>query len=412
MFHIVQSINRQKIQRIAAMNMVFFILYLQGCTTTRSYHPLPAHLENKAEIPGFHNIRGWADEHSKSLEKSVLLSAAQEKAHNHGQLKPQINSLVLSGGGKDGAFGAGFLCGWSKTGTRPQFKVVTGISTGALMAPYAFLGPEYDPQLKKVYTTVSDKDIYKPRSIFANLLGLGNIIPTTSLTDNKPIVQLIKRSVDASMLQKIAAEHAKGRRLFVGTTQFNAQRLVIWDMGAIASSKSPQALALFRKILVASSALPVLFPPQYFSVVAEGKMYTEMHVDGGVESEAIYSENAIIPHQIRKILKIRKPEHKLYIIRNGKVSPQWTGVKRKLDSMIITTLDSLIKSQGISDLYRLYTYSLRDGIDYNLAYIPQDFAIEAETPFDKEYMNKLFLRGYVLGKSGYKWKKHPPNYTP
>ena len=187
-------------------------------------------------------------------------------------------------------------------------------------------------------------------------------------------------------------------------------------MGAIASNKSPKALALFRKILIASAAIPVIFPPEYFSVQAAGKTYIEMHVDGGVEAEAIYSENAVLPHNIRlseaNLLKGHKRPHKLYVILNGKMSPQWTDVKQKFEETIILTIKSFIKSQGKSDLFRLYTYAKRDGIDYNLAYVPADFTQEPKTLFDKKYMNNLFSLGYRLGSSDYKWNKYPPDYTP
>ncbi|MFI4919976.1 MAG: patatin-like phospholipase family protein [Legionellales bacterium] len=419
MFKVFFTINHAiaaRIRIVSFISLIMVILFLQGCARTESYNPLPAKLENQVEVPGFHDVRGWGDEHSKSLQKSISLAAKQEMAHNHGRLKSEINSLVLSGGGRDGAFGAGLLCGWSKTGKRPQFKVVTGISTGALIAPYAFLGPEYDNQLKKAYTTISDKDIYHKYSNLEILLSLANLFPAVSLADNKPLIKLIEKSIDQNLLNKIASEHLKGRRLFVGTTQFNAQRLVIWDMGAIAASKSSQAVSLFRKVLLASASLPASCPPQYFTVKAKGKMYNEMHVDGGIESQAIFSENAILPHKIleseAKNLKGHKRTHHLYVIRNRKISPEWQNVKPQLKSIIFHAIDSLTKSQGIGDLFRIYTYVKRDNIDYNLAYIPRDFSIEAKTEFDNQYMNSLFARGYAMGRAGYAWNKYPPDYTP
>ena len=188
-------------------------------------------------------------------------SLEQEKAANHGKLEPVIYGLALSGGGQDGAFGAGILCGWTEAGTRPQFKLVTGISTGALMAPFAFLGPAYDHVLKEAYTTISDKDVYKAHKPLAILLSLVNIKPLPALTENKPMEELVARLVDDKVLAEVAREHRKGRRLLIGTTQMDAQRLVIWNMGAIANSGNPQALALFRKIMVASASIPAFFPP-------------------------------------------------------------------------------------------------------------------------------------------------------
>lgn len=389
------------------------LLLLQGCGTMKRYQPPPSAVENKIQVPGFHDIRAWADEYSPSLEKSAVVALQQEKAANHGSYQPTLNALALSGGGSDGAFGAGFLCGWSKTGTRPMFKLVTGISTGSLIAPYAFLGPTYDERLKRVYTTISDDKIYKRYSlvtIFMSVIGLDSL---SSMADNAPLSELIKKEIDADMLKKIAIEHRKGRRLLVGTTQFNAQRLVIWNMGEIATVGTPEALALFQKILLASAAIPVTFPPQYFKVVAEGKLYEEMHVDGGMEAQVMLYENAILPFAQagKNQNRIDRPR-RLYIIRNEKIYPEWENVKPILKYMAVRSIDSLTKSQGIGDLYRLYTYSQRDNIEYNLIYIPANFNEREKTPFDNHYMRKVFALGYRLGRSNKAWQHYPPDYDP
>lgn len=225
-------------------------LMLQGCASLGHYNALPANLEDQAQIPGLPDVRDWADAPSKILLKSALESLEQEKAANHGKLEPVVYGLALSGGGGDGAFGAGLLCGWSEAGTRPTFKLVTGISTGALISPFAFLGPAYDHRLKEAYTTISDKDIYTGHNAMAILLSVANVRPLPSMASTKPLVKLLEKLIDARMLEDIAAEHLKGRRLIVGTTQLDAQRLVIWDMGAIAASNYPHKLELDRKSVV------------------------------------------------------------------------------------------------------------------------------------------------------------------
>jgi predicted acylesterase/phospholipase RssA len=174
---------------------------------------------------------------------------------------PTVDILAISGGGADGAFGAGLLCGWTKHGDRPRFKLVTGVSTGSLIAPFAFLGPEYDARLKEVYTTISTKNIYQVRSLL-------KMLRSDSIADTWPLAELAAKSMDDDLLRAIAAEHQKGRRLFVGTTNLDAQRLVIWDMGAIAAIGTPEAFKLFRRILLASAAIPVMFPPIYLEVEA------------------------------------------------------------------------------------------------------------------------------------------------
>lgn len=399
-------------QGLRIILLLLLPLVIQGCSSVGAYHPLPQNLEDQVQIAGFPNVRGWGDERSPALEKSALESIKQELAANHGKLPINVNALALSGGGADGAFGAGVLCGWTKAGTRPNFKIVTGISTGSLMAPFAFLGPEYDDRLKEAYTTISDNDVYKRYSIFSIILSLANIKPSPSLADNKPLAKLIAEWIDADMLKKIAAEHAKGRRLIMGSTQLDAQRLVIWDMGAIATRGTPEALALFRKVMLASSSLPATFPPQYFDVLAQDKKFTEMHVDGGVETQVMLFQNALVPFsRTGTVLKGRKRVRNLYIIRNLKTTPEWEYVKPQLKHIAIRSINTLVKTQGIGDLFQLYAYSIRDGFNYNLAYIPEDFTTQAKTMFDKEYMNKLFMIGYKIGVSHHPWQHVPPLFT-
>lgn len=344
------------------------------------------------------------------MELSASQSLKQLLKANNGSMPRQINALAISGGGADGAFGAGLLYGWSKTGKRPVFHLVSGISTGALMAPFAFLGSSYDEQLKKVYTTLSDEKIYYLNNPFSVVLSYISPILNPSIASNAPMKQQMKRIVNQQMLKDIAKEHLKGRRLFIGTTQLNAQRLVIWDIGAIAASGNPEALNLVHKILLASSALPGIFPPQYFQVMADGKKYKEMHVDGGVETQVMLYEKAIIPFAKIYVDQKRNMIKRLYIIRNRKVAPEWEQVKPRLHYILGRVIFTLTKTQGIGDLYRLYAYTLRDHIDYNLAYIPANFSSEAKTPFDGSYMNKLFKIGESLGEKGYKWKKYPPGF--
>jgi len=389
------------------------LLLTQGCSkmAPHPYNPLPQQLENQAQMPGFNDVRAWGDSYSSNLQNSATLSIRQEQAAHHGKLPVEMDGLALSGGGQDGAFGAGLLCGWTKSGTRPQFKLVTGISTGALIAPFAFLGPAYDAQLKIAYTTLSDRNIYTPHNPVLILLALLNLKSLPSLAKNTQLIELIEKMLDENMLKQIAAEHRKGRRLIIGTTQFNAQRLVLWDMGAIATRGTPEALQLFRKILLASASIPVTFPPQYFKVIAGGKTFDEMHVDGGVESEVILFESAIRPFAQNEGFNKHR-SRKLYIIRNQRVSPQWQYVNPEIKYMALRAISSLTKSQGIGDLYRLYADAKRDGIDYNLAYIPLDFTLMPKSSYDTVYMNQLFDKGYELGRKGYDWKKYPPDFQP
>jgi predicted acylesterase/phospholipase RssA len=384
------------------------VLLLSACTSSGLYTALPRKLENNASIVGYKNIRAWGDSYSENMELSAQQSMKQMVKANNGHLPSVLNSLALSGGGADGAFGAGLLYGWSKTGKRPTFHLVSGISTGALMAPFAFLGSKYDSQLKMLYTTLSDEQIYVLNNPLSIIFSYIKPVLKPSIASNAPMKKLMEKMLNQEMLDDIGKEHLKGRRLFIGTTQLNAERLVIWDIGAIALSKNPDALNLVHKILLASSALPGIFPPQYFSVTAQNKLFQEMHVDGGVETQVMLYEKAIAPFAKIYLHHNQAIKKKLYIIRNRKVSPEWENVKPRLHYMLGRVIFTLTKSQGVGDLYRLYTYTIRDNIDYNLAYIPSQFNLQAQTPFDDKYMKKLFAVGERLGKKGYSWKKYPP----
>jgi predicted acylesterase/phospholipase RssA len=333
-------------------------------------------------------------------------------------LKKPVAFLVLSGGGENGAFGAGVLCGWTAAGNRPTFKLVTGISTGALLAPFAFLGSDYDTQLKEVYTTVTDKDIYTKKSILTAYWR-------ESVYDTKPLADTIAKFIDEKVLAAVAEEYRRGRILLVGTTQLDAQRLVIWDMGAIASSEDPGALELFRKVLLASASMPAVFPPVYIDVTAGGNEYEEMHVDGGTVTEMMLYEEAIKPmtkhvkavqsfvENKELLMSLKNRQRSLYIIRNDLVTPEWDDVKARLGNIAGRAISTLVKTHGEGDLYRIYVLALRDKIDYNLASIPKEVGADTgEGMFNLDFMQKLFNLGYEMAKNGYPWDKYPPGYQP
>jgi predicted acylesterase/phospholipase RssA len=384
---------------------------LQGCMALHVRHPVPEPLLDQVKVDDLSGIRAWGDEYSESLEQSGIDSIKQEMAANHGKLAPEADYLALSGGGGDGAFGAGILCGWTEAGNRPQFKLVTGISTGALIAPFAFLGPEYDAKLKKAYTTISDKDIYKVPGKLTLLLNLGRI---ESVANTEPLAELLTHLIDDNMIQAIAAEHNKGRRLLMGTTQLDAQRQVIWNMGAIAASGHPDAPKLFRQILRASASIPVAFNPVYFKVKAGGQEYDEMHVDGGVRAEVMLYEQALnlftAMKKLRHVMHVRP--RKLYINRNAQVGPEYESVKPHIGDIGTRAISSRTKYQGVGDLFRIYVMAQRDGLDYHLACIPLDFHPKRKSEFDTKYMNEEFNLAYNLARSGYKWSKYPPGYEP
>jgi predicted acylesterase/phospholipase RssA len=386
-----------------------FLLLLQGCAAPQRLAAVPKDQEAAVEtVSGMTDVRYWEDNdldverlwqdrvvaHKRETE---LLAAAGHK----GRLPPAY-FLAISGGGEDGAFGAGLLNGWTEAGTRPEFMLVTGVSTGALTAPFAFLGPAYDEQLKDVYTTISSKDVLEERGMLALLFD-------DALADNAPLQNLVAKYMTADLLKAIAAEHAKGRMLLIGTTDLDARRPVIWNIGKIAENGGPQALELVRKILVASAAIPGAFPPMMIDVEVNGKHYQEMHVDGGASRQVFVYPPKLQLAKLSKEAGIER-ERKLFVIRNARLDPDWADTKRQFVTIAQRAVSSLIQTQGVGDLYRIYATAQQDKIDFNLAYIPPTFNVQLTEPFDQRYMRELFRAGYELGRSGYAWAKAPPGH--
>jgi predicted acylesterase/phospholipase RssA len=348
-------------------------------------------------------IRYWGDTLPPNADAMVKEKWAQVRANRPQFLakgRPTVNMLAISGGGSDGAFGAGLIAGWTASGKRPEFDVVTGVSTGALTAPFVFLGPRYDAALKDVYTQSTTADIADAQPVRGLLGG-------DALASNAPLAKVIASYVTPEFLAEVAAEYRKGRRLLIGTTNLDAQRPVIWDMGQIAAIGTPEALDLFRKVLLSSAAIPAVFPPGFISVDADGSIYDEMHVDGGATREVFLLPTQFMASKIDPTIGVH-PIRRVYIIRNGRVAPEWKAVKARTLSIAGRAVSTLIKNQGIGDLYELYEFSKRNGADYNLAVIPGDFPDTSTSAFDPKYMTALFDKGFSLAEAGYAWKKVPP----
>jgi patatin-like phospholipase/acyl hydrolase len=309
---------------------------------------------------------------------------------------PPAHYLAISGGGDNGAYGAGLLNGWTETGGRPQFKAVTGVSTGALIAPFAFLGPSYDPVLREVYTTINAERVYRARGLSAALFD-------DAMTDTTPLAEFIAKFADAKLVEAIAAEYGKGRMLLIGTTNLDAQRPVIWNIGAIAASGHPQALQLVRQILRASSAIPGLFQPVLIEVEVDGKKYQELHVDGGAIAQLFLYPPSI---ELREV-GVRRERH-AYVIRNARLDPDYAVSQRRTISIAGRAINTMLAASGLNDVLRVYFTTKRDGVDYNLAYIGADFDTLKPGEFDQGYMRALFDYGYRQAKAGVEWHKTPP----
>lgn len=302
--------------------------------------------------------------------------------------------LALSSGGADGAFGAGVLVGWSESGKRPQFDVVTGVSTGALMAVLAFLGPEYDHLLEELYTSVSNKDIFIKK-------GFGAAF-SDSLYDYTPLKKQIERVVDEQLLAAVAAEHAKGRRLYVATTNLDAGELVIWDMGDIANGGRSNPLQHFQKVLRASAAVPGFFPPVYIKP-QRGIQLRQSHVDGGVKAPILVDDAMLVSKSKRR---------ELYMVVNGNTARYNASkpVSSKLADIARKSISELMRQLMEETVYRGYVAATNSGAKYRLTAIPDNIPLSDEgLDFDRERMKKLFAIGRKIGQQGPDhWRKLPP----
>jgi hypothetical protein len=388
---------------LLAAALVLLFLFLQQRAMPVRHHAVPHDLEVTANVVGFADkVRYFPRDPGdiKLITKEFVDSWEKEKSNLHRQDLPPTSYLAISGGGDNGAFTAGFLNGWTKAGTRPQFKLVTGVSTGALIAPFAFLGPAYDGALKSLYVNVSPKDIVTERAYYSILLK-------DAMNDSTPLWQLLRVHVTQDMVDAIAGEYAKGRLLFLATTNLDARRPVIWNVTKIAASRQPGALDLIRKIMLASASIPGAFPPVMFNVEANGKTFEEMHVDGSTTAQ-------VFVYWLGVQLKTAAEEHgaqrerKIYVLCNARLDPEWSEVDRRTLPITFKAIATLIEYHVIGDLQRIYDVTKRDGTDFNLAYIPETFAVPHTTQFDTAYMRQLYSFGFEEAAAGYQWVKRPP----
>ncbi len=373
-----------------------------ACSENNKLAAVPGEKIDIVQIPSIPNARFWGD--VPLSEEFIQTHSPEEIISIYPELfnKPH-EYLTISGGGPNGAFGAGLLAGWTESGNRPEFEIVTGVSTGALIAPFAFLGSAYDDQLKEVYTSISESDISRNR-------GILELIFSDSMKSSEPLRSLIARYINHSVLEKLKEEYNAGRRLYIVTTNLDAERPVIWDITAIAASNSDNRLDLIRDVLLASASVPAVFPPVYIEVEAQGERYHEMHVDGGASAQVFFYPAFL--EWGEAILQDLVIHHnpKIYVILNSRLSPEYKEVESKILPIAEHSLRSIIRNQAQSELYRIYYYSRRDGLDYNLAYIPNSFDAGVKEQFDPEYMRRIYNLGFDMASSGYPWEKQPPAF--
>ena len=381
-------------------------LVAAGCAAKLVRTPVPVSLVDQAAIAYAPNVRYWGDALPKNIRQAFALSDQQTRKlrphlYKNGR-RQAVKFLAISGGGSHGAFGAGLLVGWTASGRRPEFDLVTGVSTGALSAPFAFLGPRYDRQLREIYTRYGTEQLIQ-KQVIAGLLG------GAAIADNSKLAGVIASYVDRRLLGAIAREHKRGRRLLISTTNIDAERPVVWDMGRIAEQNNNRSLKLFRKILLASAAIPAVFPPVVINVTAGGRKLQELHVDGGTTGQVFFLPPQLLIENIVRDSKRRRPKTaELYIIMNGSLSPKFQAVQARTTDIASRSLWTIMKQQAIGDLYKLYVEARNNRIKYHQASIPDRFTLVSKEPFDLKYMKALFSFGAELGKRGYQWARLPP----
>lgn len=337
-----------------------------------------------ASVPDFPDARVWADDPNIASRYASINTR-------------QPAMLALSGGGADGAFGAGFLNGWTARGTRPQFVVVTGASAGALIAPFAFLGSGYDEMLRSVFANGDMENFLQFRGV-SGLFGTG-------LFKAEPLKGLIAKYVDSNLLDAVASEYRAGRRLFIVTTDLDSQRTSIWDMGRIAASGQPGALELFRKVMEASASVPGVFSPVLIDVEGNGKRFAEMHVDGGVTANILVMPEAVL--LAKKPIFPTNVRPRIYAILNGKLGPDFEVVKPRTLQIAVRAFATSVRSNTRNTLLASYEFIRRRGWEMSLAAIDDSFPNQEKPGFDTGYMRGLFEYGYERGRSGQMWQRSP-----
>jgi hypothetical protein len=360
------------------------VLMLGGCVSTRriDFHPTQA---AEARVPGFAGVRVNVDGRDEvELLNDVLRTVPAYKG--------SVNVLTLSGGGADGAFGAGELVGWSATGRRPMFQVVSGASVGALVSPFAFLGPDWDPQLKAAFTRVGARQFLVAR-------GVQSLI-TPGFFSGQPLADLVESFATPDMLAAVAQEYAKGRRLYVLTTNLDTERTVMWDMGAIAAHGGADGLALFRQVLVASASIPGVFPPQLIDVVQGDFAFREMHVDGSTLTPFLSIPEPVI---MGDAAPLQRPHTHLFVVANVPIEPEFAITPLSTLPIFSRAAEATAKSLTRSDLVATAAFCKLHGVAFSVSSPPVGLAGSA-LDFSARHLRRLFNAGYDKAKAGQAWQ--------
>ncbi|MCR9244650.1 MAG: patatin-like phospholipase family protein [bacterium] len=312
-----------------------------------------------------------------------------------------FDMLVLSSGGVNGAFGAGVLTAWTERGDRPDFWTVTGVSVGALMAPFAFAGPEFDDRLEELFARISPADMHQEKGVISSVLF------DESLMDNSPLRRSIARGVDMELMRAVAKRHREGRRCMVGSTYLDYGHFVVWDLGAIATVGTDKALELFRNVLTASAAIPVVYPPVRF---ATGER-EELHVDGAVIRPLFMPQNIFNGYKSAERAGIDwdDVEATMYVIHNGSLRPKPVAVQR--DTLDIATRTVTMMSYTMINEHVLHLFMLSQAWKAQFRFATMDYGDELNVQdFTPDDTLELFEKGRELMTRSTPWQDSPPGY--
>jgi len=330
---------------------------------------------------------------------SIITKRVEENRENKNSTP--FNILTLSGGGTRGAYGAGIIYGWNDRGDIPKFDIVTGVSTGAVMASFVFLGGDELTKVKDFYTKSYTDDVYTS-SWFSFFQAY--------LMDPAPLKELFRKNFNKEFLDRVAAEHYKGRRLYIGSTNLDTGQLIVWDMGAIAASDRSDKYQRFSDIIYASSAMPMFLPPQYMYVDIKGKQYTQMHVDGGIYSHVFMVGLLVNWTEVLGLEEDAKDDFDvtLYTVANRKYRNRhaYDPVEQSPTSIINAYVEVETDLLFDRSIYRLYKNCINKGIKFRMTAVPDDAnSVDDATEFNPKKMTELFNIGYESGLYGIKWKK-------
>ncbi|TCA91674.1 alpha/beta hydrolase [Rhizobium leguminosarum bv. viciae] len=369
--------------------LLSFAFVLPGCTETMD-RALDAKEAETASIAGYGEIRTYLDARLDEAPKDIDWEPATKR--------DRVDVLMISGGGAGGAFSVGVLSAWSATKTRPRFDIVTGVSTGALIAPFAFLGSAYDDTLVHLYTSGVAEELASSKRA-SGLIG-------PSLLKADPLRRMIEQFITPAILRQVAAKHCKGRRLLVLTTNLDTQRAVVWNMGAIAASGRPDALRLFQDIMVASASIPGVYPAVMIKAESGGHRFEEMHSDGGSASQVLMLPQALLTSSHR-LGPAKRTAVNFYVIVNNALMPEFAKTPDTTLSVIARAFSIFVKSQTQSALTALYNYSKLTGAHFHLASIDVQVPYSMLDPFNTQYMCAVYNLGYAELMAGTLWRDSP-----